>query len=102
MNRHIGAAALAAVIAAPGAASLVGPAEAGANVVCKQMTSGHSRRPVHGMAQLVAINKWRTLAGPAWNRWAHAKNRSTTCHKAGNWWHCVAKARPCRKLGVKQ
>lgn len=91
----------AAVIFAAGATSLAQPAEAVASVVCKKMTWGYSKRPIRAMAKLMAVNNWRTKAGPTWNTWALAKARTRACRKEGKLWNCVAKAQPCRKLGIK-
>jgi hypothetical protein len=64
------------------------------------MTWGFSKRPVRAMAKLLARQNWRANAGPAWNTWALAKDRSEYCRKDGNLWNCGAKGRPCRKPGV--
>jgi len=100
MKGYVATAALAAVIAALSIASLSGSADARDSVVCKQNSIlGQSKRPVHGMAKLLARKKWRSNAGPGWNNWTLAKNRSATCRKDGNLWSCSNRARPCRKLG---
>jgi hypothetical protein len=68
---------------------------------CKHIvtTATGTAKLIKGTAQASAKAAWtakvKSRLGLPWSVWNIAKNASISCSKAGNKWHCAAKAKPC-------
>ena len=88
-----------------GMVALSSAASAGVN--CRSMLWGNGIHSLKLVARGQARRDWRANAGPGWNSLVLAKQKSRVCrreshHGGGSKWHCVFKAKPCRRLGLRQ
>lgn len=80
---------------------------ASAGVNCRGMVWGNGLHKLKVVARGQARQSWRANAGAGWNNLVLAREKSRVCrrethHGGGAKWHCVFKAKPCRKLGLRQ